>query len=136
MPTTNIGLHSTNEELLEDLHKRFPGVKSILKSLNIQAGTWGKEIITNCIKITQLSSGCGCMLFSGYLFLGYNKDFIPLIKYIFNLYKLNGTCGTFITTSGGTLEPFLLELGFKEVSKYPNVKHGSSSTQKLFILTL
>lgn len=139
MPT-NIGLHSSNEALLNDLYSKFPKVKPYLKTLTLQSGTWSKEIITNCFKILQLDSGCGCMLFSKYYMLQDSKEMVNCLKYVFSLFELNGTCGTFITTLGDAhkgSKKFIEAIGFKEVAYYPNVKHGNTTpSQKLYVLTL
>lgn len=93
------------------------------------------------IRISELRSGCGAMLFSGYSNLSFeyinNPSTVGLFKFIFSLYKNN--CETFITTVGtnyATSINFLKSLGFVEVDRYPNKRHKfTKDTQLLMVYT-
>ena len=118
----------------EDMEVKVLDEKRWYNQVRIKAG-YAK------IRISELRSGCGAMLFSGYSNLSFehqcNPNTVELFKFIFSLYKRN--CETFITTVGTnyvTSINFLKNLGFVEVDRYPNKRHKfTKDTQLLMVYT-
>lgn len=137
-----IGKYDTKEKLQAVLEEKFPFlVDKKFKISLFNNGIWGANIETNYFRVTDLRSGCGCLVFSGYTMC--DDKMVEVVKYVFQLYY-NTSCyanGTFITTLGNSytlnIGNFLKNIGFKEIAYYPNHRHSDKNpSQKLYICTL
>jgi hypothetical protein len=137
-----VGKYDTKEKLQTALEEKFPFL--IEKKFKISVftnGNWGANIETNYFRVTDLRSGCGCLVFSGYTMC--DDKMVEVVKYVFQLYYNTSAYsnGTFITSLGNgyslQVGKFLKDIGFKEIAYYPNHRHNDvKNTQKLYILTL
>ena len=116
--------------------------------------TFGIWLYETCIKFnyteinfTELPSGCGVVVFSGY----YNatsyfdeedmQKFKNLLKDVLNLYR---NYANIFTTIGHSemmkdphmisMEELLISLGFEKITTYANKSHGSEETQSMYLL--
>ena len=116
-------------------------------SLNIASsfkpGVTTKIISGISFRISNSPTGCGLMLFHG--FSGSHDANLEITKLIFNeavKYVRNGGSdgSCLLATLGSTFyntapHKLLLELGFKEVDEFRNLRHGGSG-QKIFTLEI
>lgn len=122
----------TPENLIKHLGHRFD-----IGDLNIVTkgyGQWTTRIKFNKFEFSEILSGCGALVFSGYanIYPISNKDkYIPVLTYLFDLYGKLGMAGTFITTnSPNSSQSFLEALGFKEIITYDNRRHPMNDNKK------
>lgn len=80
-------------------------------------------------------SGCGTMIFHGYVYT-YNWEKLEKLFKVLLPYYVEEGVGTFITTVGESkngCQEHLKKIGFQSVSRYHNLKHGSNYFQELLI---
>lgn len=94
------------------------------------------------LRVKEVITGCGLAQCSGFADITDEnfEHFKKTLDSVKKVYKRDGV-GSIIATLGKAFydrEEYLLKLGFKLMSEYPNYRHGSDGeyTQRLYTITL